>query len=112
MAGARVVLVDGYATGWIGRGDRSVLVAVPDEDPDRSRRCLALAREMVRLAHLPTAERRGWLVAELNGEPASASPLARYFVEAGFAVTSGGLQLRVPRLPEAGSRKPELLAYA
>jgi ATP-dependent Lhr-like helicase len=105
VAGARVVLVDGYATGWIGRGDRSVLVAVPGEDPDRSRRCLALAREMVRLAYLPTAERRGWLVAELNSEPASASPLARYFVEAGFAVTSGGLQLRVPRL--AGSREPE-----
>jgi ATP-dependent helicase Lhr and Lhr-like helicase len=101
VAGARVVLVDGYATGWIGRGDRSVLVAVPDEDPDRSRRCLALAREMVRLAHLATAERRGWLVAELNGEPATASPLARYFVETGFAVTSGGLQLRVPRLPSA-----------
>jgi ATP-dependent Lhr-like helicase len=98
VAGARVVLVDGYATGWIARGDRSVLVAVPDEDPDRSRRCLALAREMVRLAHLPT-ERPGWLVAELNGEAATASPLARYFVEAGFAVTSGGLQLRVVRRP-------------
>ena len=41
---------------------------------------------------------RGWLVAEVNGEPAAASPLARYFVEAGFAVTSGGLQLRVPRI--------------
>ena len=52
----------------------------------------------MRLAHSRTAERRGWLVAELNGEPAVASPLARYFVEAGFAVTSGGLQLRVPRL--------------
>jgi ATP-dependent helicase Lhr and Lhr-like helicase len=105
VAGARVVLVDGYATGWIGRGDRSVLVAVPDEDPDRSRRCLALAREMVRLASLPTAERRGWLVVELNGEPAPSSPLARYFVEAGFVVTSGGLQLRVPRM--AGIREPE-----
>jgi ATP-dependent Lhr-like helicase len=58
-AGARVVLVDGAATGWIARGDRSILVAVPDQDPDRSRRCLALARELVRLAHLPTAERRG-----------------------------------------------------
>ena len=53
----------------------------------------------MRLAHLPTAERHGWLVAELNGEAATASPLARYFVEAGFAVTSGGLQLRVARRP-------------
>ena len=78
---------------------------MPDEDPDRSRRCLALARELARLAHLPTAERRGWLVVELNGEPAVASPLARYFVEAGFAVTSGGLQLRVPR--SSGLARPE-----
>jgi len=106
VASARVVLVDGYATAWIARGDRSVLVAAPEEDPERSRRCLALAREMVRLARLPTAERRGWLVVELNGQPAAASPLARYFVEAGFAATSGGLQLRVPRgsglaIPEA-----------
>jgi hypothetical protein len=80
-------------------------VNVPDADPDRSRRCLALAREMVRLAHSAPAERRGWLVAELNGEPATASPLARYFVEAGFAVTSGGLQLRVPR-PAATAASP------
>jgi hypothetical protein len=62
---------------------------------------------MVRLAHLPTAERRGWLIADLNGEPATASPLARYFVEAGFYVTSGGLQLRVPRLPTAAEPEPD-----
>jgi hypothetical protein len=31
------------------------------------------------------------------------SPLAKYFVEAGFAVTSGGLQLRVPRRPNAAT---------
>jgi ATP-dependent Lhr-like helicase len=105
VAGARVVLVDGYAVAWIGRGDRQLLVAVPDEEPDRSTRALALARELVRLAANSPAERRGWLVAELNGEAAASSPLARYFVEAGFAVTSGGLQLRVPRRP-AGPPEP------
>ena len=30
VAGARVVLVDGHAVCWIGRGDRQLLVAVPD----------------------------------------------------------------------------------
>ena len=103
VAGARVVLVDGHAVAWIGRGDRQLLVAVPDDDPDRSTRARALARELVRLAHAADDDRRGWLVAELNGEPAGASPLAAYFVEAGFAVTSGGLQLRVPRRPNAAT---------
>jgi ATP-dependent Lhr-like helicase len=101
VAGARVVLVDGYAVAWIGRGDRQLLVAVPDDEPDRSTRTRALARELGRLAHTSTADRRGWLVVELNGEPAAASPLARHLVEEGFAVTSGGLQLRVPRRPAA-----------
>ena len=31
VAGARVVLVDGHAVCWIGRGDRQLLVAVPDD---------------------------------------------------------------------------------
>ncbi len=96
VAGARVVLVDGHATAWIARGDRQILVAAPDEEPERGRRCRALARELVRVAHQSAAERRGWLIAEINGAPAAASPLAAYFADAGFAVTSGGLQLRVP----------------
>ena len=49
-AGARVVLVDGQPSAWIARGDRQLLVALPDEEPDRSTRGRALARELVRLA--------------------------------------------------------------
>ena len=96
VAGARVVLVDGHATAWIARGDRQILVAVPDEEPERGRRCRALARELVRVAHASGDERRGWLIADINGAPAATSLLTPYFSEAGFAVTSGGLQLRVP----------------
>ena len=105
VAGARVVMVDGHATAWIARGDRLLLVAVPDDEPDRGRRGRALARELVRLAQQAPADRRGWLIADINGQPAVASPLAAYFVDAGFAVTSGGLQLRVPRgaAPAAGA---------
>ena len=106
VAGARVVLVDGYAAAWIARGDRQLLVAVPDDDPDRSRRCTALSRELVRLAHVPGSNRAGWLIADINGEPAASSALASYLVAAGFALTSGGLQLRVPRGP-AGHRRAD-----
>ncbi len=97
VGGARVVLVDGHATAWIARGDRQLLVALPAEEPDRGRRARALARELVRLAETSLADRRGWLIAEVNGEPAVASPVTAAFVEAGFDITSGGLQLRVAR---------------
>ncbi|HVG83159.1 MAG TPA: hypothetical protein VM820_01530, partial [Vicinamibacterales bacterium] len=96
-AGARVVLVDGWAAAWIARGDRQLLSALPDEEPDRARVGRALARELVRLAYDDPADRRGWLVAEVNGAPAAVSPLGPFLLEQGFAVTSGGLQLRVPR---------------
>ena len=65
--------------------------------PDRGRRARALARELVRLAETSLADRRGWLIAEVNGEPAVSSPVAAALVEARFDITSGGLQLRVAR---------------
>ncbi len=42
--GARVVLVDGHLTAWIARGLRSLLVWLPEHDPERSRHAEALAR--------------------------------------------------------------------
>jgi ATP-dependent Lhr-like helicase len=96
-AGARVVLVDGHLTAWIARGDRQMLAVLPDEEPERSRGGRALAREIVRLACEDPVEHRGWLLAEVNGTPATTSPVAGFLIEQGFAVTSGGLQLRVPR---------------
>ncbi len=96
-AGARVVLVDGHLAAWIARGNRQVLVALPSDEPERSRVGRALARELVRVAHDAPGERRGWLIAEINAVPAATSPVSDYLVEGGFAITSGGLQLRVPR---------------
>jgi len=97
-AGARVVLVDGWLAAWIARGQRQLLVAMPPEEPERSRMAKALARELVRVAYDAPDEHRGWLIAEVNGEPASGSPLSPALIEAGFAATSGGLQLRVPKV--------------
>jgi ATP-dependent Lhr-like helicase len=96
-AGARVVLVDGHLAAWIARGDRQLLAALPAEEPDRSRIGRALALELVRLAWDDPAERRGWLIAEVNGGPAASGPLGPLLIEHGFSATSTGLQLRVPR---------------
>ena len=96
-AGARVVLVDGHAAAWIARGDRQLLLSLPPDEPDRSRVARAVAGELVRLAHASPGDQRGWLLAEVNGQPATTSALAGACVDAGFAITNGGLQLRVPK---------------
>jgi ATP-dependent Lhr-like helicase len=90
------VLVDGHATAWIARGDRQPSWRCRLRN--RSRPARASARpQLVCLAETSLADRRGWLIAEVNGEPAVASPVTAAFVEAGFDITSGGLQLRVAR---------------
>ena len=98
-AGARVILVDGHPAAWVARGDRQLLASLPPDEPDRSRTARAIGRELVRLAHAAPDGQRGWLLAEVNGRPAATSVLAEACVDAGFAITSGGLQLRVAKRP-------------
>jgi ATP-dependent helicase Lhr and Lhr-like helicase len=96
-AGARAILVDGALTAWIARGDRMMLIALPNDEPERSRTGRALAAELVALAHRAPEGARGWLIQEINGGPAAADPAAKFLLEAGFAITAMGLQLRVVR---------------
>ncbi len=98
-AGARVVIVNGRAAAWISRGDRQLIVSVPEEEPERSRVGRAMARELVAIAHRALDGRRGWLIEEINGRPAAQDPSSQFLVAAGFAATAMGLQLRVPRRP-------------
>jgi ATP-dependent Lhr-like helicase len=97
-AGARVILVDGHLTAWIARGDRALLVALPQDDPDRSRIGRALGHELVELTQRAPEGSRGWLIEEINGAPAASDPAATFLLDAGFSSTALGLQLRVNRL--------------
>ena len=54
----------------------------------------ALARELVAIAQRAPEGRRGWLIEEINGEPAAQHPASQFLLEAGFAATAMGLQLR------------------
>jgi len=98
-AGARVIIVNGRAAAWIGRGDRQLIVCVPDDEPERSRIGRAMARELVAIAKRAPEGRRGWLVEEINGKRAIDDSSSHFLLEAGFTATAMGLQLRVARRP-------------
>ena len=72
--GTRVVLVDGELTAWLSRGDRQMLVWLPEDEPQRSRAARALASELARLADAAYG-RQGLLVAEINGVAIAGHPL-------------------------------------
>ena len=110
-AGALVVLVDGRAAAYLRRGERELLLFLPDAEPLRSR----VAREVARmLFHLAATRegRRGMLIAEINGESATAHPAARLFVEEGFAATAMGIQARTDKLRPRGYEPSDAAAEA
>ena len=89
IAGALVVLVDGFLAAYLRRGERELLLFAPDTEPQRSRLIRAVARTLVDLA-----ASRGMLLAEIDGIPAPSHTASSLFIEAGFAATAMGLQLR------------------
>jgi len=101
-AGSLVILVDGYAAAYLRRGERELLVFAPDTEPLRSRLLRETARALMRLAAFREEGRRGMLIAEINGAPASTHPAIRLFIEEGFAATAMGLQARTERLRPGG----------
>ena len=110
-AGARVVIVNGRMAAWISRGDRQLIVSLPDDEPERSRVGRALARELVAIAHRAPEGRRGWLIEDINSTQPIQHPASQFLVEAGFTSTAMGLQLRVmKRRPDSPELEPEPLA--
>ena len=94
--GALVILVDGTAAAYLRRGERDLLLFLPDAEPRRSQVGRAVARALLDLSGGREPGRRGMLIAEINRMPADRHPSARLFVEAGFVATALGLQARPP----------------
>jgi ATP-dependent Lhr-like helicase len=108
-AGALVVLVDGRAAAYLRRGERELLLFLPEAEPLRSRVGREVARMLLHLA--ATREgRRGMLVADINGMPATAHPAVRLFVEEGFAATAMGIQARTDKLRPRGYKASDAAA--
>ena len=98
LVGARVILVDGGLAGYLRRGENALLLFTPEAEPRRSQVTREVARMLLRLAASHEEGQRGMLLAEINGEPATAHATSRLFIEEGFTPTAMGLQARPDRL--------------
>jgi ATP-dependent Lhr-like helicase len=102
-AGALVILVDGFLTAYLRRGERELLLFAPLDEPQRSRLIRTAARALAELS-----APRGMFVSEIDGAPATTHRAAPLLVEAGFAITAMGLQRRpVPGLRAQANPEPE-----
>ena len=87
--GAQVILVNGLMACYLSRGEKQLYVFLPEDQPSVAREVANALADIVRKGH-----RRALLIAEINDEPASRSPLAPFLIETGFVATGMGYQLR------------------
>jgi ATP-dependent Lhr-like helicase len=96
--GGRVIMVDGFAAGYLRRGERELILFAPEAEPRRSRTIREVAAALLELATAREPGRQGMLITAINGESASTHPAADLFVAEGFATTAMGLQARIQGL--------------
>jgi ATP-dependent Lhr-like helicase len=104
--GARVVLVDGALAAYLRRGNPSLQIMLPEEEPARSQTAKALAEFFVASVQREDGideprSRTGMLITSVNGTPVSQHPLARFLLDAGFQAAPLGFNVRrnLPALP-------------
>ncbi|HEX2120331.1 MAG TPA: DEAD/DEAH box helicase, partial [Thermoanaerobaculia bacterium] len=90
--GAHVILVNGLMACYVTRGEKQLFLFLPEDEPSRSMVARAVAQTLA--AIVQSGRRRALLIAEINDEPASRSPLAPFLAEEGFAATAMGYQMR------------------
>jgi ATP-dependent helicase Lhr and Lhr-like helicase len=101
---AEVILRNGQLIAWLRRDNPNLLVFLPpaslfEDEPERSHAMAGLAHFLcARGQHrLQAGERRGMLIATVNGLPVASHPLARFLMDAGFHPGPLGMNLR--RIP-------------
>jgi ATP-dependent helicase Lhr and Lhr-like helicase len=93
--GSTVILVNGSLAGYVARGNREVMVYLPEAEPERSMFAREIARVLMERAREDVDGSRGMLIEQIDGAPAVTHPIAPYLVEAGFAPGPMGMQARV-----------------
>jgi ATP-dependent Lhr-like helicase len=95
-AGTGVILVNGALAAYLTKGDRALLVFLPEDEPARSTVATEVARMLFALA-TGGSDRPGMLIADINGMPATTHPLAEFLLRAGFHRRPTGFQAARPR---------------
>ncbi len=96
--GATVILVNGALAAYLARGDRQLVVWLPESEPERSNTGRAVAHALIERARsAPGGSEneeapRGMLIEEIDGRSPTSHPLAAYLVEAGFVAGAMGFQ--------------------
>jgi ATP-dependent Lhr-like helicase len=96
--GARVALCDGALVAYLRRGNPSVQVFLPEDEPGRSSVARALSEFLVRQVRedreVDAAGRAGLLISTVNGVDVAESVMARALLEAGFVAGAKGFNVR------------------
>jgi ATP-dependent Lhr-like helicase len=93
-AGASVVLINGQLAAFLRRGNASIRVMLPENEPERTRFARELARKLAEAAIRRQTRRSGLLIGEINDAAAGEHFLARFLEEAGFVASPLGFQMR------------------
>jgi ATP-dependent Lhr-like helicase len=93
-SGASVLLVAGDLVAYLRRGNSTLKLWLPAEQPERDEYARAAARELARVALLRRSPRGGLLISEINAKPAREHFLAPFLEQSGFAATAQGYQMR------------------
>jgi ATP-dependent Lhr-like helicase len=97
VVGASVVIVDGLMAAYLARGDRELTIALPENEPFRTRIASAAAREIVAFGRGDRSRPRPMAITRINGEPALEHSFSAFLEEAGFV--RAGTGLHIPRSP-------------
>jgi ATP-dependent Lhr-like helicase len=95
--GAKIILIDGALTAYLRRGNPSLQVFLPDEEPQRSGVSRALAEFLVHRVEQRAEEgdsRAGMLIGSINGVATAEHSLAPHLLEAGFSTGATGFYIR------------------
>jgi len=105
---AEVILRNGQLVAWLRRGNPSLLVFLPGEEPDRSQTAAGLAHFLCSRGQerLRGASQQGVLITTINGQPVAAHPMARFLMDAGFHPGPLGMHLRRIPLALGAAREP------
>ncbi len=93
-SGASVILVNGQLSAFLRRRNPSILVFLPENEPELSLFAREISRKLAEIAVRRQSRKQGLLISTVNDQPAGQHFIARFLEDAGFVNTALGFQMR------------------